>query len=88
MSELQLSIRSTRARRLAGKLAKKEQRTVTQIVERALDHYARQGEGGESRSESVAEFYDRMKRDYGGEADVDLDAVIRRGRIDRPGPDL
>jgi hypothetical protein len=32
MAEQQLSIRSTRARKLAHQLAKKEQRTVSQIV--------------------------------------------------------
>jgi hypothetical protein len=37
MAQQQLSIRSTRARNLAHMLAKKEQRTVSQIVEQASE---------------------------------------------------
>lgn len=84
MAEPQLSVRSARARSLAHKLAKKEQRTVSQVVERALEAYAKLQQG--PRKETAAEFWDRMHRDYGGEPDIDLDAIIREGRIDHSDP--
>ena len=39
MAEPQLSVRSARARELAHRLAKRERRTVAEVVERALEAY-------------------------------------------------
>jgi hypothetical protein len=63
MVEQQLSVRSTRARTLAHKLAKRERRTISQIVEMALEAYARPVP--KPRKESGAEFWERIHRDYG-----------------------
>ena len=41
MAEPQLSIRSARARTLAYRLAKKQKRTLSQVVELALEAYAK-----------------------------------------------
>lgn len=41
MPQPQLSVRSARARTLAHRLAKKERRSVSQVVERALELYAK-----------------------------------------------
>jgi hypothetical protein len=76
MAEQQLSIRSTRARNLAHMLAKKEQRTVSQIVERALDAYVK--EPAVEPKESAAEFWERVRRDHG--TDIDLQAIIDENR--------
>jgi hypothetical protein len=76
MAEQQLSIRSTRARNLAHKLAKKEQRSVSQIVERALDAYA--NPQAEAPIETGAKFWARMHDNYA--TDIDLDAIIRENR--------
>jgi predicted transcriptional regulator len=76
MAEQQLSIRSTRARNLAHKLAKKEQRTVSQIVERALDAYVK--ETAPADRETDAGFWQRVNRDYATE--VDLEAIIKENR--------
>ena len=81
-AERQLSVRSERARDLAHRLAARERRSIAQVVERALDLYARHTLG----EESAAEFYERLMRD--GAADIDLDALIRDDRRPHPGPDL
>ncbi len=80
MAEQQLSVRSTRAKKKAHVLAKREQRTVSQIVERALDAYDNQA--NVQTRENAADFWSRVRREYGldqGE-DFDLDAIIRDGR--------
>jgi hypothetical protein len=82
MPEPQLSIRSAKALNLAHLLAKKERRTVSQVVERALELYAHV----EPAREEAPDFYARISRDYG--TDVDLDAVIREDRKPNSGIDL
>ena len=84
MAEQQLSIRSTRARNLAHRLAKKEQRTVSQIVERALDAYARPQNS--VAQETSSEFWDRVQRDYASE--IDLQQLIDKNRMPNKGIDL
>ena len=81
MAEQQLSIRSTRARNLAHKLAKKEQRTVSQIVERALDAYARPQK--HVPQETGVEFWDRVQRNHA--SDVDLQSLIDQNRAPNKG---
>ena len=82
MAEPQLSVRSARARDLAHRLARRENRTVADIVERALEAY----EVREVGSEPAAHFYRRLAADFG--AEVDLEAVIREHRTPHKGLDL
>ncbi len=82
MPEPQLSVRSARARDLAHELARREGRTVAEIVERALEAYR----SDDTRRESAAEFYRRLIR--GREKDVDLDAVLAEHRGPHSGVDL
>ena len=83
MAQPQLSVRSARARDLAHELARREGRTVAQIVERALEAYrARVG----APRESAAEFYRRLTE--GREEDIDLDALLEEHRKPHLGIDL
>jgi hypothetical protein len=84
MAEAQLSVRSTRAKNLAHRLAKKERRTVSQVVERALEQYNRSAP--ETEAESASDFWDRLTREYG--TDVDLEAIIREHRKPHKAIDL
>lgn len=82
MAEPQLSVRSSKALKLAHSLAKKERRSIAQVVERALELYAHV----EPEREAAPDFYARLSREYG--ADVDLESVIRRDHKPNPGIDL
>lgn len=82
MAEPQLSVRSARARDLAHKLAQNEQRTVAQVVEQALELYARQNHGAETAQDFLA----RIQRECA--VDVDLEAMIRIDREPYAGIDL
>ena len=82
MAEPQLSVRSAKARDLAHRLARRERRSIADIVERALEAY----EIREAGREPAAAFYARLVDDYG--SDFDLEAVIRENRKINPGPEL
>ncbi len=82
MAEPQLSVRSARARDLAHRLARRENRTVADIVERALEAY----EVRETGREPAQSFYRRLAAEYG--EDVDLDAVAKEDRKLHQGIDL
>lgn len=82
MAEPQLSVRSARARELAHQLARRERRTIAQVVERALEEYAAQHTG---RSPATL-FYTELNRQYG--TDIDLDEIIREHRTPHAGVDL
>lgn len=82
MAEPQLSVRSARARDIAHRLARREKRTVAQIVERALERY----EASEAAREPAAEFYASLRADEGD--DIDLMEVINEARKPHPGIDL
>lgn len=82
MAEPQLSVRSARARDLAHRLARRENRTIADIVERALEAYD-QSRGGREPAEA---FYRRLSVEFG--TDIDLDAVVRQDRRPHEGPDL
>ncbi|MFT5450276.1 MAG: hypothetical protein ACI9DC_005482 [Gammaproteobacteria bacterium] len=64
MPQPQLSVRS--ARELAHSLAKRERRTVSEIVERALEEYAAHQTG---RS-PAAEFYRELNRRFATDLDL------------------
>jgi hypothetical protein len=82
MAEPQLSVRSARARDLAHRLARREKRSVADIVERALEAY----EVREAGREPASTFYARLSASCG--TDIDLEAVIRAARQVHPGPEL
>ena len=60
MAESQLSVRSARARDLAHRLARHEQRTIAEVVERALEAY----EVAQAGRESAARFYARISESF------------------------
>jgi hypothetical protein len=82
VAEPQLSVRSAKARNLAHRLARREKRSIADIVERALEAY----EVREAGREPAASFYARLSATSG--TDVDLEAVIRKARRVNTGPDL
>jgi hypothetical protein len=82
MPEPQLSVRSARARDLAHRLARRETRSIADIVERALEAY----EIREAGREPASTFYTRLTANYA--TDIDLEAVIKAGRQVHEGPDL
>ena len=86
MSGAQLSIRSERAKAAAHRLAKRHRRTVTQVVEMALDAFER---NDESREESGRAFVERLlQRDPNDTIDIDLEELIREDRQPHDGIDL
>ena len=82
MAEPQLSVRSAKARDLAHRLARRERRSIADVVERALEAY----EIREAGREPAAAFYARLAS--GRDSDIDLEAVIREGRLANTGPEL
>jgi hypothetical protein len=82
MPEPQLSVRSSKARDLAHRLSRRENRSIADIVERALEMY----EVSEAGREPAECFYRRLSAESG--ADIDLDAVIREDRRPHEGIDL
>ena len=82
MAEPQLSVRSARARDLAHRLARRENRSIADVVERALEAYAVR----EAGREPAPAFYDRLRGQAG--TDIDLEAAIRAHRRPHPGVDL
>ncbi|WP_246671407.1 type II toxin-antitoxin system VapB family antitoxin [Mesorhizobium sp. B2-4-12] len=73
MAESQLSVRSAKARDLAHRLARRENRSIADVVERALEAY----EIREAGREPASTFYARLTASSG--ADIDLEKVIREG---------
>jgi hypothetical protein len=82
MAEPQLSVRSAKARELAHRLARRQNRSIADIVERALEAY----EIREVGREPASSFYARLSANHG--TDVDLDATIRAAWRAHPGPDV
>ena len=82
MPEPQLSVRSAKARDLAHRLARRERRSIADIVERALEAY----EVRETGREAASSFYARLSNEFG--TDIDLSAVIAEIRETHDGPEL
>jgi hypothetical protein len=82
MPEPQLYVRSAKARDLAHRLAKREGRSIADIVERALESY----EVRETGRETASSFYARISTEFG--ADIDLSAVRAEAREKHDGPEL
>lgn len=73
MADRRLSVRSSKARDLARRLARSESRSIVEIVERALEAY----ETRETGREPASSFYARINAL--ASTDLDLEAVIREG---------
>ena len=82
MAEPQLSVRSAKARDLAHRLARRENRSIADIVERALESY----EIREAGREPASAFYSRLTAR--SSADIDLEEIIRESRKVHTGPEL
>jgi hypothetical protein len=78
MAEPQLSVRSAKARELAHRLARRQKRSIADVVERALEAY----EVREAGREPASSFYARLSANCG--TDVDLDAINRSARTTYP----
>ncbi len=78
----QLSIRSAKARDLAHRLARRENRSIADVVERALESY----EVREAGREPALAFYARLEAQFG--TDLDLEGIIRGERRPHQGVDL
>ncbi|TRC93538.1 plasmid stabilization protein [Mesorhizobium sp. WSM4303] len=74
MAEPKLSVRSAKASELAHRLARRENRSIAEVVERALESY----EIREAEREPASSFYARLSASSG--ADIDLEKIIREGR--------
>ncbi len=74
MPEPQLSVRSARARELAHRLAKRERRTVAEVVVSALEEYSAHQTG----RVPAAEFYRELNRRCA--TDLDLEKVVQSSR--------
>lgn len=82
MPEPQLSVLIARARELAQRLAKRERRSVAEVVERALEAY----ESAQTGREPAEQFYARMNAECG--ADIDLISIIAKDRDPHSGCEL
>lgn len=82
MAEPHLFVRSAKARDLARRLARREHRSIADIVERALEAYQIR----EAGREPASAFYARLASDRS--SDVDLEALIRENRKTDPGPEF
>lgn len=82
MAEPQLSVRSAKARDLAHRLARRENRSIADVVERALESY----EIREAGREPASTFYTSLTANNG--ADIDLEKIIREGRQVHSGLEL
>jgi hypothetical protein len=88
MVEPQLSVRSAKARDIAHRLARRENRSIATIVELALEAY----EMREAGREPVDAFYARIAsytaKANDGDDEVDLTAILDDNRKPHPGMDL
>ncbi|MBZ9669699.1 plasmid stabilization protein [Mesorhizobium sp. ES1-3] len=76
------SVRSAKARDLAHRLARRENRSIADVVERALEFY----EIREAVREPASTFYASLTASSG--VGIDLGKVIREGREAHPGVEL
>ncbi|MBY5446290.1 plasmid stabilization protein [Rhizobium leguminosarum] len=82
MAEPQLSVRSAKARDLAHRLARRENRSIADIVERALESY----EIRETGRETATTFYAQLSQQSG--TDSDLESVLKEDRQAHKGIEL
>lgn len=84
MAQPQLSVRSAKARDLAHRLAARENRTIAEIVERALEAY----EIGEKEREPAPDFFTRLVEENPIDEDFDWDSFLAEQRKPHKGIDL
>ncbi|WP_116653653.1 plasmid stabilization protein [Pelagibacterium sediminicola] len=84
MAQPQLSVRSAKARDLAHRLAARENRTIAEVVERALEMYA---VGGKTQS-PAPDFFTRLVEENPIEEDFDWDTFLAEQRKPHKGIDL
>lgn len=84
MAQPQLSVRSAKARDLAHRLAQRENRTIAEVVERALEAY----EVRETGREPAADFFRRLVDENPLDEDVDWDELLAPHRQPYHGPKL
>ena len=82
MADSRLSVRSASAKDLAYRLAQRENCSITEIVERALELYATH----QAQLEPAQTFSRRMSAVAG--SDLDLETIIRAVRGPHEGPEL
>lgn len=82
MPQPRLSIRSAKARDLARRIARREERSITSVVERALEEY----EARDAAREPASEFYARLAKNYA--SNFDFEALIRESRMPHSEPEL
>ncbi|PDT28567.1 plasmid stabilization protein [Rhizobium sp. L9] len=82
MAEPQLSVRSLRARDLAHRLARREKRSIADVVERTLEFY----EICDAGREPASSFYNRLSQQSG--MDTNLEAVLNKGHQAHEGIEL
>ena len=82
MADSWLSVRSASAKDLVYRLAKRENCSLAEIVERALELYATH----QAQLEPAQTFYRRMSAEAG--SDIDLETTIHAGRGTHAGPEL
>lgn len=71
MANARFSIRSAKAHAIARRLARRERKSIAEVIERALEAY----EAREATREPASSFYVRLSAEYG--TDIDLEAIIR-----------
>ena len=82
MADSRLSVRSASAKDLVYRLAKRENCSLAEIVERALELYATH----QAQLEPAQTFYRRMSAEAG--SDIDLETTIRAVLEPHAGPEL
>ncbi|WHO75622.1 plasmid stabilization protein [Rhizobium sp. BT03] len=82
MAESRFTVRSAKACDLARRLARRENRSVAEIVERALEHY----ETWQAEREPAMSFYARLSAQAG--TDIDLGTVVDGSREIHKGIEL
>ena len=82
MADSWLSVRSESAKDLVYRLAQRENCSITEIVERALELYATH----QAQLEPAQTFYRRISAESG--SDIDLETTIHAGRGTHAGSEL
>lgn len=83
MSVPQLSVRSAKAIEIAHRLARRDKRTIADVVETALEEYDARRTGREPASS----FWRRISEQYGSD-EIDLEEIIQEHRKPHPGIEL
>jgi hypothetical protein len=83
MASPQLSVRSAKAIEIAHRLARRDKRTIADIVETALAEY----EARRTGREPASSFWRRVSEQYGSD-EIDLEELIKEHRKPHRGIEL